>query len=69
MNELLTAHNNIGKIFNLDAVSMLDVLHKAELTGELKIIRTSGLDVVHLQNHRTFIDCVKNYYGSLEEQI
>ena len=69
LNELLTAHKNIGRIFNLDAVSMLDVLHRAELTGELKIIRTSGLDVIHLQNQRTFIDCVKNYYGSLEEQI
>lgn len=69
LNELLTAPKNIGKIFNLDAVSMLDVLHKAELTGDIKIIRTSGLDVIHLLNQMEFNDCVKNYYCSLEEQL
>ena len=66
LNELLTAKNNIGKIFNLDSITMLDVLHTAESTGELKIIRTAGLDVIHLANEYSFEDCVKRYYEDIE---
>ena len=62
LNELLTKEKNIGRVFNLDSVVMLDILHRAESTGEIKIVRTAGLDVVHLKNQRTFEDCVKNYY-------
>ncbi len=66
LNELLTAEGNIGKIFNLDSMAMLDVLHNAESTGELKIIRTAGLDVIHLKNHYTFEECVEHYYQNIE---
>ena len=67
LNELLTAPCNIGRIFNLDAITMLDVLHRVEKTGELKIIRTAGLDIVRLNNQRTFQECVDMYYANIEE--
>ena len=67
LNELLTAPCNIGRIFNLDAITMLDVLHRVEKTGEIKIIRTAGLDIVRLNNQRTFQECVDMYYASIEE--
>lgn len=67
LNELLTAPCNIGRIFNLDAITMLDILHQAEKTGEIKIIRTAGLDVVRLNNQRTFQEYVAMYYASIEE--
>ncbi len=66
LNELLNSEKNIGKIFNLDSIAMLDVLHNAESTGELKIIRTAGLDVIHLKNHYTFDECVEKYYKDIE---
>ena len=66
LNELLTAKNNIGRIFNLDSITMLDVLHMAERTGELKIVRTAGLDVIHLKNTYSFEECVQHYYEELE---
>lgn len=66
LNELLTTENNIGKIFNLDSITMLDVLHLAERTGELKIIRTAGLDVINLANTYKFEECVERYYGEIE---
>ena len=66
LNELLTKERNIGRIFNLDSIAMLDVLHSAESTGELKIIRTAGLDVINLANHYTFEECVKRYYEDIE---
>ena len=65
LNELLTAKCNIGKIFNLDAITMLEVLHKVEKLGAIKIIRTAGLDVVRLLQQYTFDECVDNYYQSI----
>ncbi len=66
LNELLTAENNIGKIFNFDSITMLDVLHAAERTGELKIIRTAGLDVINLTHSYRFEECVEHYYEEIE---
>lgn len=67
LNELLNAPCNIGKIFNLDAIVMLDLLRRIEKIGELKIIRTAGLDIVRISNNRTFQECVEKYYESIKE--
>ncbi|MGN0132165.1 MAG: DUF4007 family protein [Lachnospiraceae bacterium] len=67
LNELLTSPCNIGKVFNLDAITMLDILHDIENIGMLKIIRTAGLDVIHLSKRMTFIECVDYYYESISE--
>lgn len=69
LNELLTKPCNIGKVFNLDAITMLDILHEAESIGMLKIIRTAGLDVIHLNEKMTFDECVKKYYETIEEGL
>ena len=66
LNDLLTKEGNIGKVFNLDAISMLEVLHKIERLDELKVIRTAGLDVVRINKERSFLECVKHYYSDLE---
>ena len=67
LNELLTAECNIGKVFNLDAIAMLDILHSIEKMGLIKIIRTAGLDVIHINKSMTFMDCVKAYYDNIDE--
>lgn len=67
LNELLTAPCNIGKVFNLDAISMLDLLRNVERLGEVKIIRTAGLDVIHILSDKSFQECVDMYYTSLDE--
>ena len=33
----------------------------------IKIIRTAGLDVIHLNQQLTFIECVERYYQSITE--
>lgn len=66
LNELLTKEGNIGRIFNFDSIAMLDVLHAAESTGELKIVRTAGLDVINLKNNLRFEECVQRYYEDIE---
>ena len=64
---MLTNSCNIGKIFNLDAITILDILHDIENIGMLKIIRTAGLDVIHLSKRMAFIECVEHYYKSISE--
>jgi hypothetical protein len=69
LNELLTKECNIGRVFNLDAIAMIDVLHEVENIRQLKIVRTAGLDIINLINPDiTFTDCVRNYYKSLNEE-
>ena len=67
LNELLTAKCNIGKTFNLDAITMLDVLHQVEKLGLVKIIRTAGLDVIQLKQNYSFEECVDNYYECISK--
>lgn len=68
LNELLHGTNNIGKIFNLDTISMIELLRNAEKVGELKIIRTAGLDIIQLTNPGLcFWDYAKKFYESLGE--
>lgn len=67
LNELLTAHCNIGRVFNLDAITMLDILHQIEKLGEIKIIRTAGLDIIRINNQRSFQECVDIYYTNIAD--
>lgn len=69
LNELLMNPCNIGKIYNLDAITMLDILHDIENLGMLKIIRTAGLDVIHISKKTTFIECAERYYESISEGV
>lgn len=68
LNELLNGSNNIGKVFNLDSINMLDILYEIEKLGVLKINRTAGLDVINIQIAYTFQECVDKYYESFNEQ-
>lgn len=65
ISDLLNASGNIGKIFNLDIVSLyreLEILSKKEL---IDIIRTAGLDLIKIKTDKDFYDLVKDYYTSL----
>lgn len=66
LNELLTSPKNIGRVFNLDTITMIDTLREAEKTGAIRIIRTAGLDIVRIEKHFSFDECVDNYYESIE---
>ncbi len=68
LNELLTAPCNIGRVFNLDAITMLDVLYQIEKMNKIKINRTAGLDVIRILDELNFQDCVDAYYNSINNQ-
>lgn len=65
LNSLLTSPCNIGKVFNLDSITMLDILHLSERTGMIKIVRTAGLDYIKLDTQYSFIDCIEQYYKEI----
>lgn len=68
LNELLTAPCNIGRVFNLDSIAMLDVLYRIEKLELIKINRTAGLDVINIQGELSFLSCVDRFYASIDEQ-
>lgn len=65
LSSLLSNPCSIGKVFNLDSITLIEVLHRAEQTGVLKIVRTAGLDYIKLEKRFSFIDCVKRYYEEI----
>ena len=62
LNELLNSPCNIGRVFNLDSIAMLDGLYRIEKQGLIKINRTAGLDVITLLGDYSFLDCVEQFY-------
>ncbi len=55
-----------GKIFNLDAIALMDILEELENRDLVKIVRTAGLDVVRLLQKKSFVECVENFYSEME---
>jgi hypothetical protein len=62
---LLSGQESIGRIFNLDTISLSSLLSDLESHGYLKIIRTAGLDVVRLESNLSYHACVEHYYKSI----
>ncbi len=65
LSTLLTAPKNIGRVFNLDSVTMIELLHRTERTGLVRIVRTAGLDYIKLERGYSFLDCAKKYYEEI----
>ena len=59
--------NNAGKIFNLDIITLVNLLNKLELMGYIKVVRTAGLDVVRIEREMNFLECIREYYRIINE--
>ena len=58
---------NAGKIFNLDIIALTALLYKIELLGYIKVVRTAGLDVVRIEKPMSFLECLQEYYDSINK--
>lgn len=58
---------NIGKIFNLDALTIATYLDKLQNMGYISVNRTAGLDIITLRTNMNFIQCVQEYYRSIHD--
>lgn len=67
ISHLENAPKNIGKIFNLDSLSVSSYLDKLQNMGYIKVNRTAGLDIIKLTTQFTFEQCVQEYYRSIND--
>ena len=65
LSELLNGENSLGRILNLNFISLMELLDTVQQTGSVKLVRTAGLDVLIIETDMTFIECVKTYYDNL----
>ena len=63
--EIQNAQSNLGKVFNLDTITLLSVLNAAERAGFVEVVRTAGLDQLHIIKELSFLECVQLYYEKL----
>lgn len=56
---------NAGKVFNLDIITLTNLLNKIELMGYIKVVRTAGLDVITIERESDFLGCVREYYQAI----
>ena len=67
LNDLLNSPSNIGKVLNLDAITLLEILHNIEKIEKIKIIRTAGLDIIKILGSFDFFQCVDKYYKNIRK--
>ena len=60
-------NTNAGKIFNLDIITLANLLNKLDLMGQIKVIRTAGLDVIRIEKDMDYISCIREYYKAINE--
>lgn len=67
IDDLLTAPNNIGCVFNLDRATVNEYLDQLRAAGYITINRTAGLDMVYYEKELTPADVLEEYYRNIQE--
>lgn len=70
MNEILISDIqnkkcNVGKVFNLDTITLMDILSILENRDLIKIVRTAGLDVINILTKKNSLELLCEYYAEL----
>ena len=68
LDRLLNDAGSIGRVFNLDIISLLKILRSIENMGVLKIVRTAGLDVIKVLRAETALENIEAYYKEIWEE-
>ncbi len=77
LSDIQNRKNSAGKVFNLDVITLMDILSELETLNLLKVVRTAGLDVVCLLPWKDFEkdsgeksayeNCIEKYYEELKK--
>ncbi|MHB8170940.1 MAG: DUF4007 family protein [Thermincolia bacterium] len=62
---LLNDFCNVGRVFNLDIISLTKYLYKIQQLGYIRVIKTAGLDVIRITTEMDFNMCVRKYYEEI----
>ena len=65
LESLLHAPKSIGRAFNHDMTTLMQLLKQLEQLEEVEVIRTAGLDVVHIMTEYTAQECIEQYYQDI----
>lgn len=72
LSDIQNRKNGTGKLFNLDVITLMDILSELESRDFVKVVRTAGLDVVRLlawkdlDESESYKKCVEEYYKELK---
>ena len=58
----------LGKICNLDTITLLNILYRLEAFDYIKVVRTAGLDVINIKTDLTYLQCIEQYYAQLNDK-
>ena len=67
IDDLVSAPNNIGRVFNLDRTKINEYLDQLRAAGYITINRTAGLDMVYYDRNYTAPELMEKYYESVQE--
>lgn len=67
ISSLLNDKNNVGKVFNLDIITLMELLYELQKMNYIKVNRTAGLDVITINNDIAFEQAVRDYYIHLNQ--
>lgn len=67
IDDLVSAPNNIGRVFNLDRTKINEYLDQLRAAGYITINRTAGLDMVYYNQDYTAPELMEKYYESVQE--
>ena len=67
IDDLVSAPNNIGRVFNLDRTKINEYLDQLRASGYVTINRTAGLDMVYFDKILTPIEVMNRYYTTIQE--
>jgi len=66
ISELISASNNVGKVFNLNRIQINEYLDQLRIAGYVNINRTAGLDMVYLNYDGSPADMLAEYYNKAQ---
>lgn len=67
IDNLISAPNNIGRVFNLDRTMINEYLDQLRASGYITINRTAGLDMVYFDDRLHPEDVMRKYYMTVQE--
>lgn len=65
ISSLLNDKCSIGNTFNIDTLSLMNILYDLEKNDYIKVIRTAGLDIIKILTDMSFEECIREYYYKL----
>ncbi|NLD49243.1 MAG: DUF4007 family protein [Clostridiaceae bacterium] len=65
ISDLLEKKCNIGRIFNMDLITLNYYLDNLQQLGYLKVVRTAGIDVIQLSKDIRWDEALQSYYNEI----